>query len=220
VQNAVAMNTPMLARLSPCLALLLSVAASSPALAQNIYKCSHGGQVEYTDKPCPGNGELLHRANDTEIIDRYLRLGQIDAAKSYADARQLQALYQQRLEAHMQAESERTRRQADEAAATRQREQLEAQQQALADAEANRQHLLIENETLRQQNAQYQDELAQPQGIYASPYWGASPRWPYRRDRRDHDRDRDGDHRGQHPIGPRPPPFHPCETLAGGRLRC
>jgi hypothetical protein len=214
-----AMNTSMLARLSPCLALLLSVAAS-PAFAQNIYKCSHRGQTEYTDKPCPGSGELVHRADDTEIIDRYLRLGQIDAAKNYADARQLQALYQQRLEAHVRAETERALRQAEEAAAAERQRDEQAQQQALADAEANRQRLLIENETLRQQNAQYQDELAQPPGIYASPYWGVPPpRWPRRHDGhrdRDHDRDRD-DHP---PIGPRPPAFHPCETLAGGRLRC
>jgi hypothetical protein len=74
-----AMKTSMLTRLSPCLALLLS-AVAGPVLAQNIYKCSHGGQVEYTDKPCPGSGELVHRADDTEIIDRYLRLGQLDAA--------------------------------------------------------------------------------------------------------------------------------------------
>jgi len=208
-----AMNTPMLSRLSPCLALLLSVAVSWPASAQNIYKCSHGGQIEYTDKPCPGSGELVHRADDTEIIDRYLRLGQVDAAKNYADARQLQALYQQRLQAHAQAEKERAQRQADEAAeAARQREQ-EAQQQALADADANRQQLLIENEALRQQNAQYQDELARPPGVYASPYWGTSPRWPRRHDEhRDHD--------GHPAVGPQPPAFHPCETLAGGRLRC
>jgi hypothetical protein len=214
-----AMNTSMLTRLSPCLALLLSVAVSSPALAQNIYKCSHGGQVEYTDKPCPGSGELVHRADDTEIIDRYLRLGQLDAAKNYADARQLQALYQQRLEAHVQAENERAQRQAAEEAAAQQREQEAQQQQALADAEANRQHLLIENEALRQQNAQYRDELTQPPGIYASPYWGASPRWPRRHDGH-RDRDHDRDHDSDRPIGPRPPAFHPCETLAGGRLRC
>jgi hypothetical protein len=213
------MNTSTLARFSPCLALLLWVAASSPALAQNIYKCSHGGQVEYTDKPCPGSGELVHRADDTEIIDRYLRLGQLDAAKNYADARQLQALFQQRLEAHVQAENERAQRQADEAAATAQQREQQAQQQALIDAEANRQHLLIENETLRQQNAQYQDELTQPPGIYASPYWGAPPRWPRRHDGH-RDRDHDRDHDGHRPMGPRPPAFHPCETLAGGRLRC
>lgn len=212
----VTMSTPISATYLPCLALLL-LSLAGPAAAQNIYKCTHGGQVEYTDKPCAGrSGELVHKADDSEIIDRYLRLGQNDAAKNYADARQLQALYQQRLEAYVQAANEQARRQVDEAAAARQREQ-QAQQQALADDEANRVRLTAENEALRQQNAQYQDELTQPAGIYASPYWGAPPpRWP----RRDDQHDRDDDHGDHGPIGPRSPAFHPCETLAGGRLRC
>ena len=213
------MIAPNLAKHISCLALLLSVSLATPAAAQNIYKCTRGGQVEYTDKPCEGrNGELVHKADDTEIIDRYLRLGQNDAAKNYADARQLQALYQQRLEAHVAAVNEQARRAAEEdAAAARQRAQQE-QQQALADAEASREQLRAENDALRQQNAQYQNELTQPPGIYATPYWGTPrPRWP---PRPDPGHDHDDGHGGHRPPTPPPPVFHPCETLAGGRLRC
>jgi len=202
------MSRPTATGLPLCLALLLSLAAM-PAWAQNIYKCTHGGQVEYTDKPCAGQGELVHRASDADIIDRYLRLGQDDAARGYAESHLLQGLYEQRLAVHQQAVAAKARAQAEEAAAAQQR-LAEAQQQELADAQASRDRLQRENDALRQQNADYQDQLTPAQGIYASPYpyWGAPPRWP-----------RHGD-RDNHRPSPPPPNFHPCETLAGGRLRC
>ncbi len=192
---------------------VLLLAATGTAGAQNIYKCTQNGQVAYTDHPCPGgNGELLHQADDTEVIDRYLRLGQDDLAKRYADSRHLETLYQQRLDARQQAMEEKARRQADEAYAAEQRAE-ETQQQALADQAAERDRLQAENEALRQQNDAYQDQLNQP--VYNAPpaYWAAPP-YP----RRHRDRDHDGDHRPP-PVSDKPI-FHPCKQLAGGRTQC
>ena len=192
------------------------LAAAQAAGAQNIYKCTQGGQVAYTDHPCPnGSGELLHQADDTEVIDRYLRLGQDKLAKRYAVSRHLEALYRQRVDARQQAMDEQAQRDADEAYAAQQRAE-EAQQQALADQAsaqaADRDRLQAENAALRQQNADYQNQLNQP--VYNAPpaYWVP----PYPRRHRDHD----GDH-GQHPPPVSDQPiFHPCKQLAGGRTQC
>jgi hypothetical protein len=90
-------------------ALLLAFAGAADA--QSIYKCTKGGQVTYTDRPCAGgNGEVIHKADDADIIDQYLRLGQVDLAKRYADSHHLDALYQQRLLAHQQAAQEEEQR--------------------------------------------------------------------------------------------------------------
>ena len=193
---------------------VLLLAAAGPAGAQNIYKCTQGGQVAYTDHPCPnGSGELLHQADDTEVIDRYLRLGQDELAKRYADSRHLEALYQQRVDARQQAMDEKAQREADDAYAAQQRAE-EARQQALADQAAERDRLHAENEALRQQNADYQNQLSQP--VYNAPpvYWGPPP---YRGRHRDRDRDDDRDHR---PPSSDEPVFHPCKQLAGGRTQC
>jgi len=195
-----------------CLAAAMLLAVAQAAGAQDIYKCTQGGQVAYTDRPCPnGSGELLHQADDTEVIDRYLRLGQDELAKRYADSRHLETLYQQRLDARQQALDDKAQRQADEAYAAQQRAE-EAQQQALADQAAERDRLQAENEVLRQQNDAYQDQLNQP--VYNAPpaYWVAPP---YRN--RHRDRDHDGDHR---PPSSDQPVFHPCKQLAGGRTQC
>jgi hypothetical protein len=201
----------------PCLALLLLMAAGT-AGAQNIYKCTVGGQVSYTDHPCPkGGGELLHQADDTEIIDRYLRLGQDKLAKSYADSHHLEALYQQRIEARQQAQDEKEQRQADEAYAAQQRAEQE-RQQALVDEAAERNRLQGENEVLRQQNDAYQDQLQQQQAYNPPPaYWVP---YPSRRPGRDHDHDHHGDGDGHHRPPPKEPVFHPCKQLAGGRVQC
>lgn len=193
---------------------VLLLAAAGPAGAQNIYKCTQGGQVAYTDHPCPnGSGELLHQADDTEVIDRYLRLGQDELAKRYADSRHLDALYQQRLDARQQAMDEKAQREADAAYAAQQRDE-EARQQALADQAAERDRLHAENAALRQQNADYQNQLSQP--VYNAPpvYWGPPP---YRNRHRDRDHDDDRDHR---PPSSDEPVFHPCKQLAGGRTQC
>jgi hypothetical protein len=196
----------------PCLALLLLMAAGT-AGAQNIYKCTRDGQVSYTDHPCPkGGGELLHQADDTEIIDRYLRLGQDKLAKSYADSHHLEALYQQRIEARQQAQDEKEQRQADEAYAAQQRAEQE-QQQALVDEAAERNRLLGENEVLRQQNDAYQNQLQQQAYNPPPAYWLP---YPNRRPRRGHHGDGDGHHRPP----PKEPVFHPCKQLAGGRVQC
>lgn len=190
---------------------LLAPAAS----AQNIYKCPQpGGTVAYTDHPCPaGNGELLHKADDSEVIDRYLRLGQDELAKQYADARHLDALYKARLAAYRQAQEEKAERQHEEALAAQQRE-YEAQQQAMQDQIADRNRLEAENDALRQQNEHYRDELSQPVPEYAPTYWGGIPppywRGPYR-----HDRDP-----GSRWTPPSPPVYQPCTQLAGGRVKC
>jgi hypothetical protein len=200
-------------------ALLLAFAGAADA--QSIYKCTKGGQVTYTDRPCAGgNGEVIHKADDADIIDQYLRLGQVDLAKRYADSHHLDALYQQRLLAHQQAAQEEAQRKADEAYAAQQRDE-QARQQAMDDEAANRERLQAENEALRQQNAEYQDQLAQP--VYNAPpaYWDAVPSYGYGDRRRDHDR---GHHDHAHDPRWRPPSkgpvFHPCTQLAGGRVQC
>jgi hypothetical protein len=189
---------------------MLLLAAAGSASAQSIYKCTKAGQVEYTDHPCPGHaGELIHQADDTEIIDQYLDLGQNDAAKRYAASRHLEALYRDRVAAYKQKMDEKNQREADEDMAAKQRDD-EAQRQALVDEAARRERLQAENDALRQQNDQYRDQLATPTYDYAPSYWGSAP--PYR----DHDHGHDG--HGPHP--PQPPVFHPCTQLAGGRVQC
>jgi len=186
----------------------LSLAVATAAHAQDIYKCTQGGQVAYTDHPCPnGNGELLHQADDAEVIDRYLRLGQDSLARRYADAHHLETLYQQRLEAHRQAMEERAQREADDAYAAELRAE-DARQQTLADDAAERDRLQAENDALRQQNEAYQDQLNQP--VYNPPpaYWG--PPYPGRHD----------DHGHHRPPPVREPVYHPCKQLAGGRTEC
>jgi len=202
------------ARLS-CLATLLLLAAGA-ADAQSIYKCSKGGQVEYTDRPCVGGGgQLLHQADDTEVIDQYLDLGQDAAAKQYADARNLDALYLQRVEARQQKLAARAQQQADETAAQRQSD-AEAQQQAALNAAANHGRLQGENDALRQQNADYRDQLSQPVQNNSGGYYNAGPGYWNGGGEHEHEHDHDHDH-GQPPA---PPVFHPCTPVAGGTVKC
>lgn len=201
-----------------CMALLLLGAAGTVG-AQNIYKCTQGGQVSYTDHPCPkGNGELLHQADDTEVIDRYLRLGQDKLAKDYADSRHLEALYRQRVDARQQAQDEKQQREADDAYAAQQRAQQE-QQRAQFDKITERNRLQAENDALRQQNDAYQDQLKQQTYNPPPAYWIP---YPNRRSGREYDRDHDHDGDGEHHQRPpsNEPIFHPCKQLAGGRTQC
>jgi hypothetical protein len=201
------MNIPAVTRWIACTALVL-IGTMQAASAQNIYKCTHGGRVEYTDHPCPGaSGELIHQADDSEVIDQYLDLGQDAVARRYAQSRHLDGLYEARLKAHQQRMEERAQRQADEAVAAKQRE-FDAHQQALADEAANRDRLQAENDALRQQNDQLRDQAAQPVEPYAPNVWAP----PYREHAHDHDH--------QPPQPPQPPVFHPCRQLAGGRVEC
>jgi len=208
------MNDSIASSLLPGLALVLWLLAPA-AVAQNIYKCPQaGGGVAYTDHPCAdGKGQLLHQADDSEVIDRYLRLGQDDLARQYAHARHLDALYEERVAAYRQAQEEAEQRRYDEAVAAQQREDA-ARQQAQLDQQAERDQLLYENDALRQQNDQYREALSQPVDNYAPPYWGV-PVPPYLNRRHDHD----GDH-GHHWTPPPPPTFQPCTQLAGGRVQC
>jgi len=190
------------------IALLLTAPAAG---AQNIYKCTQGGTVAYTDHPCAdGKGELLHQADDSELIDRYLRLGQDTLARQYADARHLDALYKDRLAAYQQTQEEKAQREQGEALAARQRED-EARQQALFDQASERNRLQAENDALRQQNDQYRDELSQPVDDYAPVYWGAAAP-PYG--------NRPPHHGGDKWAPPKAPVYHPCTQLAGGRVQC
>lgn len=213
----VPMKTP-LARKRPWSIALLLLAMAGSAGAQNIYKCTQGGRVEYTDHPCPGaRGVLIHQADDREIIDHYLDLGQNDVAKRYADSHHLQALYRERLDAYHRKMQASTRQQAADALAAKQREEA-ARQQALVDAAANRGRLQGENDALRQQIDQYRDQQTQPAYNAAPAYWGgASPYW-------NPGYGRDYGHEHEHDHGPLEPPpqpvFHPCTQLAGGRVRC
>ena len=185
------------------------------AYAQNIYKCAlPNGSVAYTDHPCAaGHGELLHKADDSEVIDRYLRLGQDKLAKQYADARHLDTLYQDRLAAYQSAQEQKAQRQQQDAIAAQQ-QQDEARQQASFNHVGERNRLEAENDTLRQQNDQYRDELSQPVPQYAPAYWGgAYPSYG----RRPHHGDRDP---GSRWAPPKPPVYQPCTQLAGGRVKC
>lgn len=200
----------------PLAVFLLLCAATTTAGAQSIYKCTQAGRVEYTDHPCPGRKvELIHQADDSEIIDQYLDLGQGDAAKRYAVAHQLEPLYRERVDAYQQKMTRRSQREselqvqraADEAAAAQQRDQ-DAHQQAIADEAAHRAQLQAENDALRQQNEQYRNQLAQPVEPVAQGYWAP----PYR----DHDHDH-----GQHPPAPPSQPVeHPCRQIAGDQSIC
>ncbi|TAL86159.1 MAG: DUF4124 domain-containing protein [Rhodanobacter sp.] len=198
---------------------LLGVA--STAAAQNIYKCPFGKGVEYTDRPCPGHtGKLIHQADDTEIIDQYLDLGRIDAAERYAASRNLMGLYHSRLAVYQRRQQVRQQRQlADAKAEQAQSVQAvrDAKQQALADQQARQARLLAENDVLREQNAHYRDALNRPGYNYVPNYWGAG------RQRRG-ERDGDGRHhhdRDDHHVKPIDKPvFHPCQQLAGGRVKC
>jgi hypothetical protein len=206
----VTMKTPT----TPTLLFALALLAASPwAAAQSIYKCTHAGQLEYTDHPCPeGTGEVIHQATDSEVIDQYLRLGQDAQARSYAESRHIEALYKQRVDAYQQAQDEKAQRDAQAAADAEQRDE-QVQRQAAA---ANRGHLRAENEALREQNDVYRDELAQPASSPAPAYYGGGYAPPYRDPRHDHDHDHD--HHPEPP--PAKPVFHPCTQLAGGRVQC
>ena len=212
------MNTPPV-RLRPFLIALLVLTVAPAAVAQNIYKCSKGGQIEYTDRPCPGaKGELIHQADDSEVIDQYLRLGQDKLAQKYAESRNLQDLYKQRLAAHQQKLALEEERKADAQAAADERDEQarqQAQEQAAADEAANREQLREENDALREQNAQYRDQLAEPAYYPPPAYWGAPP---YGGGHHDHHGDGHGHDHGDRP--PKEPVFHPCEQLAGGRVKC
>jgi hypothetical protein len=129
----------------------------------------------------------------------------------------LQDLYKQRVAAHQQKMALEEERKADaEAAANLRDEQAsqQAQEQAAADDAANRERLREENDALRQQNAQYRDQLAEP--VYYPPaYWGSTP--PYGGHHDHHDGGHGHDH-GDRPS--KEPVIHPCQQLAGGRVKC
>jgi hypothetical protein len=199
---------------------VLLIAAAPMAMAQNIYKCVKNGQVAFTDQPCPdAKGELLHKADDADVIDQYLRLGQDKLAKQYAETRHLEGLYKQRVAAHQQDLDEKADREADEQIAAQKRQEQQ-QQQAMADAAANRQHLRNENDALRQQNDAYRDQLSTPVYNEAPAYWNGPPAYGYDGHRdRDHD-DYDPRPHRLHPDEPQAPIFHPCTQLAGGRVKC
>jgi hypothetical protein len=211
------MEIPFLRCWLPLVAAMLATA--TPAAAQNIYKCGQGGHVEYTDHPCPGTGgELIHQADDSEVIDQYLRLGQDQLARNYAESRHLQGLYKQRLAAHQQSMAREEERKADaQAAADARDEQVrqQAQDQAAADDAANRERLRDENDALRQQNEQYRDQLAAPAYYPPPAYWGGQPSYgDGRHDHHHHDDNGQGDRPSNEPA------YHPCQQLAGGRVKC
>ncbi|MFZ0872714.1 MAG: DUF4124 domain-containing protein [Rhodanobacter sp.] len=196
-----------------CTAFLL-LAATQAAGAQNIYKCTKGGQLEYTDRPCPGgSGELIHQASDSEVIDQYLDLGQDALAKRYADSHHLQGLYQQRVDAYQQKMDAQAQQRADD-----EKERADdARQQAQISEAAYRGRLQGENNALRQQNDQFLDQLSQPaysdSPAYAPIYWGALAPPGNHDHNHDHDHDHDHDH-GQHPPPP-PKPVPPKMPIAG-----
>jgi hypothetical protein len=94
----------------PLCIIILLLAAAPAVVAQNIYKCTKTGQIEYTDHSCRmGTTELIHQASDSEIIDQYLDLGQDALARNYADTHLLDVLSMDLVDARelkMQAEAE------------------------------------------------------------------------------------------------------------------
>jgi hypothetical protein len=209
------MKKNLLLGYAPCILLLFAMSGS--ASAQNIYKCTHGGRVEYTDHPCAtGTGELLHKADDTEIIDQYLDLGQVDVAKRYASSRHLDALYETRLAAY----KERMQQRSEQAAAAAQADALEAQQrdeaarqQAWEEHAAERDRLRAENDALRQENQQIRDQQSQP--VYYAPTIWVPPYWGH-----DHGKPRPPQPPQPTPLPVKPPAYHPCRQLAGGHVQC
>lgn len=188
------------------------------AMAQAIYKCPIAGGVEYTDRPCPGHhGELIHQPDDSETIDHLIASGQLDAAKRYADAHRIEALYKSRLDAYRQRMEKISKQQAADAIAEQKAQEQakrEASRQAIADEQARQARLEAQNELLREQNAQYQQQLNQPANNYV-PYYGGRREMPRRRD---HDHDHDGDRKKS--SAPKQPVFHPCTPIAGGTVKC
>ena len=208
--------------------LALLVLAPSHAVAQNIYKCMQGGQVAYTDQPCPaGKGELLHQADATETIDYYLRLGQDNLAVAWAKARHLDALYRERLaihQANQDARAEQARQAAEVAQQQAEQARAQAQQTAALQAQAEqanqRAQLQAENDALREQNATYQAELSQPTYLIPPYGWAGSRLYPpFHPPRHDY-------HEPGLPHAHKPPPVRDqplvknCTTLAGGRVQC
>lgn len=212
------MNGPARKPLACAAAILLAATALGAAHAQNIYKCTSHGQVSYTDVPCPGEqGELLHQASDTEVIDQFLRLGQNERAQSYAHAHHLDDLYAQRLTLYQQQLTQRAEQAAAEATAAQQSAEL-ARQQAQAEQAASNTALREQNQLLREQNSQYQAELSQPNYNPAPIYWNPAPNYwtpapPY------HQRP-PGGHRGNGKPPANAPIYHGCTQLAGGRVSC
>lgn len=204
----------------PCLAAFALAAPPLCADAQNIYKCTQSGQLTYTDQPCAaGKGELLHQADNTEIIDQYLRLGEEAKAQAWAKARHLDDLYRQRValrDARVQAQAEQAQQDAlaaqEQAEQAREQAAAQAQQQALAAQATQNAQLQAENATLRQQNADYQSALAQPvyAPVYAPVYGGVSYPPPHH------------DHHGNGTPPPVKGPllFKSCKNKAGGRVDC
>ena len=244
-QNGGTMKTLSEHARSVVLAILLLTIAGA-ASAQNIYKCSKGGQAEYTDRPCVGQpGQLIHQADDTEVIDQYLDLGQDDAAKGYADSHNLLPLYKERLDVRQRRLNAKVQKQADDDAAQKVSDAA-ASQQAIVDAAANRGRLQGENDALRQQNADYRDKLSQPVTNDAGAYFNAGPGYGYgygypaygggsvpgNGHGGGHGPGNDpgkppgdgGNGPGHgHDTPPKPPPtavYHPCIQIAGGTVKC
>jgi hypothetical protein len=211
--------------LLPTWVLLVTGALFGPlrtAMAQAIYKCPLAGGVEYTDRPCLGHrGELIHQPDDSETIDHLIASGQLDAAKRYADAHHLDALYKSRLDAYQQRMERISKQQAAEALADRKAQEQaerEASRQAIAVEQARQARLEAQNELLREQNAQYQQQLNRPENIYV-PYYGGVREMPRGRDH-DRHRDRDGHGDKDKASTPKQPVFHPCTPIAGGTVKC
>lgn len=189
----------------------LLLAAAPVVGAQSIYKCTKGGQIEYTDHACQsGKSELIHQASDSEIIDQYLDLGQDALAKSYADSHHLEVLYKDLLEAHQEKMQAEAQLQANEV------KQLgdEARQQALIDQAAYNGRLQGENDALLQQNEQYADQQDEPVYGYAPVYWGGVP--PYWNRGHDRGHDHDHGHPPPHATPPRPA-SHAAPATAHGK---
>lgn len=235
-------------RFRPWLVAAALFVAAGAASAQSIYKCPHGNTVEYTDHPCakPG-GELIHKADPAETIDYLLNTGKTEAAKRYATEHNDVPLYQARLAVYQQRQKDLVAKTAADAVALEKQAAAEKQQQALQAQQDRTARLEAQNDLLRDQNADYRDQLEQP--VIETPAYGYGNGLGYGRWRppytdHGHDHEHDGDHNHDHEHGgdhdhnhdhehggghdhnhdhgkqPQQPGYHPCTQLAGGRVKC
>ena len=128
--------------------------------AQGVYKCPLAkGGFEYTDRPClKQGGKLVMQPDQAEAIDNLLYAGHTEQAQTYADEHGVPALYQTRLKVYQDRMAQVQARQQQDALAAEQR-QAEADERAALSREDRTRALADENDRLRQDNAQYQNEL-------------------------------------------------------------
>lgn len=178
VQNGNTMKTLTDHARQAALAMLL-LAVASAASAQNIYKCSKAGKVQYSDVPCVGQpSALIHQASDSEMIDQYLELGKDDDAKNYAASHDVLPLYEQEIGLRDRYIKLQTEQQAKDAIGQKKAAAAE-QRQAIADAAADRARVQGESDAFLQQNAAQINALSHPVNNDTGASYNPGPQYHY-----------------------------------------